>query len=141
MLPALAAGVDGWLGVGDGTTELWPAQIIRRETQAFAQLMAYEIGKPINEARAEVIDGMHMALATTGLGWQPTGHTVASEIPEKDATVLRKPKGVVGLITPWNFPLAVPLWMMLPALLEGNTIGWKPSPLSQRIAGRMMEVL
>lgn len=117
------------------------AQIIRRETQAFAEMMAFEIGKPINEARAEVVEGMHMALATTGLGWQPTGHTVASEIPEKDATVLRKPKGVVGLITPWNFPFAVPLWMMLPALLEGNTIVWKPSPLSQRIAGRMMEVL
>lgn len=117
------------------------ARIIRRDTQAFAGLMALEIGKPINEARAEVIEGMHMALATTGLGWQPSGHTVASEIPEKDATVLRKPKGVVGLVTPWNFPFAVPLWMMLPALLEGNTVVWKPSPLSQAMAGRMMEAL
>src|SRR5262249_11139364 len=62
-----------------------------------------------------------------GTGRMPIGACVASEIPEKDAYLRRKPWGVVAVITPWNFPFAVPLWMLGPSLLEGNTAVFKPS--------------
>ena len=62
-----------------------------------------------------------------GTGRMPFGEVIASEIAEKDVTVRRKPWGVVAVITPWNFPFAVPLWMLGPSLLEGNTAVFKPS--------------
>jgi aldehyde dehydrogenase (NAD+) len=70
----------------------------------------------------------------------PTGQIVASEIPEKDAYVRRKPWGVVAVITPWNFPFAVPLWMLGPSLLEGNTAVFKPSEDTPAVGQRLVEL-
>src|SRR3984957_16669021 len=87
------------------------AQLVKRETDNLARLMALECGKVITECRAEVIEGLHMIQYVFGTGRMPFGEVLASEIAEKDAFMRRKPWGVVAVITPWNFPFAVPLWM------------------------------
>jgi aldehyde dehydrogenase (NAD+) len=116
------------------------AHIIHRETDALAQLMARECGKTLAECRAEVIEGLHMVQYVFGTGRMPTGQILASEIAEKDAYVHRKPKGVVAVITPWNFPFAVPLWMLGPSLVEGNTAVFKPSEDTPAIGQRLVEL-
>src|SRR3954464_4527728 len=116
------------------------AQIVKRETDNLARLMARECGKVITECRAEVIEGLHMIQYVFGTGRMPMGDVVASEIPEKDAFVRRKPRGVVAVITPWNFPFAVPLWMLGPSLVEGNTVVFKPSEDTPAIGQRLTEL-
>ena len=94
----------------------------------------------MTECKAEVIEGLHMVQFVFGTGRMPTGTVLASEIPEKDAFVRRKPWGVAAVITPWNFPFAVPLWMLGPSLLEGNTIVFKPSEDTPAIGQRLIEL-
>ncbi|HEY3788240.1 MAG TPA: aldehyde dehydrogenase family protein, partial [Urbifossiella sp.] len=117
------------------------AQLIKRDTDELATLMARECGKNITECRAEVIEGLHMVQYVFGVGRQGHfGEVIASEIPEKDAFTRRKPWGVVAVITPWNFPFAVPLWMLGPSLLEGNTCVFKPSEETPAIGQRLVEL-
>ena len=117
------------------------AQLIKRDTDDLATLMARECGKNITECRAEVIEGLHMVQYVFSVGRQGHfGDVVASEIPEKDAFVRRKPWGVVAVITPWNFPFAVPLWMLGPSLLEGNTCIFKPSEETPAVGQRLVEL-
>lgn len=116
------------------------AKLIERETDALARLMARECGKNITECRAEVVEGLHMVQYVFGTGRMPVGDIIASEIPEKDAFVLRKPWGVAAVITPWNFPFAVPLWMLGPSLLEGNTTVFKPSEDTPAVGQRLTEL-
>ncbi len=115
-------------------------QIIKREVESLANLMTFECGKVRNECRAEVIEGLHMVQYVFGTGRMPVGQIVASEIPEKDAFIRRKPWGVAAVITPWNFPFAVPLWMLGPTLLEGNTVVFKPSEDTPTIGQRLIEL-
>jgi aldehyde dehydrogenase (NAD+) len=116
------------------------AQIVKRETDNLARLMARECGKVVTECRAEVVEGLHMIQYVFGTGRMPTGDIVASEIAEKDAFMRRKPWGVVAVITPWNFPFAVPLWMLGPSLVEGNTAVFKPSEDTPAIGQRLVEL-
>src|SRR5262245_2637534 len=116
------------------------ARLIDRETDNLATLMAHECGKTLAECRAEVIEGLHMVQYVFGTGRMPVGFIVASEIAEKDAFVRRKPKGVVAVITPWNFPFAVPLWMLGPSLVEGNTAVYKPSEDTAAVGQRLVEL-
>jgi aldehyde dehydrogenase (NAD+) len=117
------------------------AQLIKRDTDALATLMARECGKNITECRAEVVEGLHMVQYVFGTGRQGVyGEVIASEIAEKDAFVRRKPWGVVAVVTPWNFPFAVPLWMLGPSLLEGNTCVFKPSEETPAVAQRLVEL-
>jgi aldehyde dehydrogenase (NAD+) len=116
------------------------AQLIQRDTDQLATLMARECGKNITECRAEVVEGLHMVQYVFGTGRMPVGEIVASEIAEKDAFIRRKPWGVVAVITPWNFPFAVPLWMLGPSLLEGNTTVYKPSEDTPTIGQRLVEL-
>ncbi|MFL5341325.1 MAG: aldehyde dehydrogenase family protein [Gemmataceae bacterium] len=116
------------------------AQLIHREADNLARLMARECGKVVTECRAEVIEGLHMVQYVFGTGRMPTGLIVDSEIPEKDAFVRRKPWGVVAVITPWNVPFAVPLWMLGPSILEGNTAVFKPSEDTPAVGQRLVEL-
>lgn len=116
------------------------AQIVKREVDNLAELMARECGKVISECRAEVVEGLHMIQYVFGTGRMPIGDVLASEIAEKDAFMRRKPWGVVAVITPWNFPFAVPLWMLGPSLLEGNTAVFKPSEDTPAIGQRLVEL-
>jgi aldehyde dehydrogenase (NAD+) len=116
------------------------AQLVKRDTDDLARLMARECGKVVTECRAEVVEGLHMIQYVFGTGRSPIGDIVASEIPEKDAFIRRKPWGVVAVITPWNFPFAVPLWMLCPSLLEGNTAVFKPSEDTPAVGQRIVEL-
>jgi aldehyde dehydrogenase (NAD+) len=116
------------------------AQLVKRDADALAQLMARECGKVLGECKAEVIEGLHMIQYVFGTGRMPVGDIVASEIAEKDAYMRRKPWGVVAVITPWNFPFAVPLWMLGPSLLEGNAAVFKPSEDTPAIGQRLVEL-
>jgi aldehyde dehydrogenase (NAD+) len=117
------------------------AQLVKRDTDAIATLMARECGKNVTECRAEVVEGLHMVQYVFGTGRTGIyGEVVASEIPEKDAYTRRKPWGVVAVITPWNFPFAVPLWMLGPSLLEGNTAVFKPSEDTPAVGQKLVEL-
>ena len=102
--------------------------------------MARECGKVVTESRAEVVEGLHMIQYVFGAGRMPMGDVLASEIAEKDMFMRRKPWGVAAVITPWNFPFAVPLWMLGPSLLEGNTVVFKPSEDTPAIGQRLVEL-
>jgi len=116
------------------------AQLVKRDTDSLAKLMAQECGKVLTECRAEVVEGLHMIQYVFGTGRMPMGDVLASEIPEKDAFMRRKPWGVVAVITPWNFPFAVPLWMLGPSLVEGNTAVFKPSEDTPAIGQRLVQL-
>ena len=114
-------------------------EALKAETGEMARLVAKEAGKSLNEARADVIEGIHMAQYMFGQARMPYGEVVASEIAEKDAYMLRKPKGVVAVITPWNFPVAIPIWLITPSLLQGNTVVFKPSEETPLVGQRLVE--
>jgi aldehyde dehydrogenase (NAD+) len=116
------------------------ARLIQRDLDDLAAVMARENGKLLNEARAEIVEGLHMVQYVFGTARQPIGDVVASEIEAKDLYVRRKPRGVVAVITPWNFPFAVPLWMLAPSLLEGNTVVFKPSEETPEIGERLVKL-
>ena len=116
-------------------------QIVKRAHEDLARLMAREAGKPINESRADVTEGIHMAQYVFGAARMPSGAIVASEIPEKDAFIRRRPKGVMAVITPWNFPFAIPMWLLGPSLVEGNTAVFKPSEETPALGQRIGELL
>jgi aldehyde dehydrogenase (NAD+) len=116
------------------------AQIVKREIDSLALLMARECGKVVTECRAEVVEGLHMIQYVFGTGRMPSGEILSSEIAEKDAYMRRKPWGVAAVITPWNFPFAVPLWMLGPSLVEGNTVVFKPSEDTPAVGQRIVEL-
>ncbi|HEX3997189.1 MAG TPA: aldehyde dehydrogenase family protein [Pirellulales bacterium] len=116
------------------------AALIQSDVEQLATLLAMECGKVLDEARAEVIEGLHMVQYVFGTARQPVGSIAASEIVGKDLFVRRKPRGVVGVITPWNFPFAVPFWMLAPSLLEGNTVVFKPSEETPAIGEHLVRL-
>lgn len=115
-------------------------ELTKANAADLAKLMARESGKAINESRADVTEGIHMAQYNFGRSRMAYGEVLASEIAEKDAYMLRKPKGVVAAITPWNFPFAIPLWLICPAILEGNTVVFKPSEDTPAVGHRLVEL-
>lgn len=107
------------------------AQLIKANHVLLRDTISIETGKNLNESHAEVIEALHMCQYVAAAGRQPYGECVASELPTKDSFVVRKPRGVVAVIAPWNFPLAIgSFWSAAPALLEGNTVVHKPSELT-----------
>ncbi|SFK65754.1 aldehyde dehydrogenase (NAD+) [Halogranum rubrum] len=115
---------------------------LRERTDELAEVVTKECGKEISEGRADVIEAYHMVEWAAADARHPKGDVVPSEIPSKDAYMRRKPRGVVGCITPWNFPVAIPFWHMAVALVEGNTVVWKPAeqtPWCGQIIAEMFE--
>ena len=117
------------------------AQIIERRRDDLAAVISIETGKNYNESIAEVNEALHMAQYAFGSGRDPMGEAVASEIPEKDCYMLRKPKGVIAIVSPFNFPVAIgAFWCAAPALVEGNTVILKPSedaPMSSHMCAEI----
>lgn len=106
-------------------------KLIEKEQENLSYIISLETGKSLNEAKAEVLESLHMCQWVSAQGRESCGDWKASEIAQKDAYVIRKPKGVVAVISPWNFPLAIgSFWTTGPALLEGNTVVHKPSELT-----------
>lgn len=107
------------------------AKLVERDQYQLAEIISLETGKSLNEASAEVTEALHMCQWVAAQGREPCGNWMASEIATKDAYVIRKPKGVVLVISPWNFPLAIgSFWTTGPALVEGNVVIHKPSELT-----------
>jgi len=113
--------------------------LVKAETDEIARLVAQEAGKTLNEARADVIEGIHMAQYMFGYARMPQGQALPSEIAQKDAYMLRKPKGVVSVITPWNFPFAIPIWLITPSLLQGNSCVFKPSEETPLVGEKLVD--
>lgn len=103
-------------------------EVVKAEADNIAICIASEVGKSLNECVAEINEAIHMAEYTFGKSRTSVGDILPSEIAGKDTFVIRKPKGVVAIVSPWNFPLAIGgFWCAAPALLEGNTVVFKPS--------------
>jgi alpha-ketoglutaric semialdehyde dehydrogenase len=117
------------------------ALLLRDRKEELARTMTREMGKVLEEARGDVQEAIDMAEFAAGLGRRPNGETIPSELPDKFCFTWREPVGVVGLITPWNFPVAVPSWKLLPALAAGNTIVFKPAEDTPLCGLRLAEVL
>ena len=110
------------------------AQLIKQNHEKLQNTISLETGKNLNESHAEVIEALHMCQFAAASGREPYGQCVASELATKDSYVIRKPRGVVAVISPWNFPLAIgSFWCAAPALVEGNTIVHKPSELTPMV--------
>ena len=121
---------------GPGKAEVlnrW-ASVIQGKLEELAQLMAREVGKPIQEAWGEAARAVAILRYFAGEAVREAGEVVPSQLPETLQFSLRVPLGVVGLVTPWNFPVAIPLWKVAPALAFGNAVVLKPSELSSACA-------
>ncbi|HEY4552580.1 MAG TPA: aldehyde dehydrogenase family protein [Bacillaceae bacterium] len=101
--------------------------LMRERKERLSQLLTMENGKVIEEARGEVQEGIDMAFYMAGEGRRLFGQTTPAELKDKFAMSVRAPVGVVGIITPWNFPIAIATWKSFPAIVAGNSVVWKPA--------------
>ncbi|MDP2908679.1 MAG: aldehyde dehydrogenase family protein [Nanoarchaeota archaeon] len=115
--------------------------LLKKNKEALARLVTTEMGKVLNEARGDVQEAIDVFEYMAGEGRRLFGHTTPSELRDKFCMTVRKPLGVVGLITPWNFPIAIPAWKIAPALICGNAIVFKPSSDTPLCAVRLVEIL
>jgi acyl-CoA reductase-like NAD-dependent aldehyde dehydrogenase len=105
-------------------------EILRRDKEKIAREMTREMGKVLAETRGDVQEAIDMTYLMAGEGRRLFGVTTPSELPNKFNMAVRMPLGVAGLITPWNFPIAIPSWKTMPALVCGNTVVIKPASLT-----------
>jgi alpha-ketoglutaric semialdehyde dehydrogenase len=98
------------------------ADAIDAHAERIAQDMTAEMGKPLREARLETARAATILRFAAGEAWRPIGEVYAASVPLQRLYTVRRPVGVVGLITPWNFPIAIPVWKLAPALIHGNTV-------------------
>jgi alpha-ketoglutaric semialdehyde dehydrogenase len=117
------------------------AQLLLERKEQFAREMTEEMGKVINEARGDVQEAIDMTFYMAGEGRRMYGQTTPSELQNKFNMSVRKPFGVCGIITPWNFPMAIPSWKIMPAIMTGNTVVFKPATYTPRSAVRFVQVL
>jgi acyl-CoA reductase-like NAD-dependent aldehyde dehydrogenase len=117
------------------------AQILKKRKEELARLVVLEMGKVVAEARGDVQEAIDVFEYMAGEGRRLFGHTTPSELREKFCMTVRRPVGVVGLITPWNFPFAIPAWKLSGALICGNGIVFKPSSDTPLCAFTLVEIL
>jgi len=98
------------------------AAAIEARAERIAQDMTAEMGKPLRESRLEALRAAAILRYSAGEAWRPAGEMYEPSVPNQRLYTLRRPLGVVGLITPWNFPIAIPVWKLAPALIYGNTV-------------------
>ncbi len=124
-----------------GTVLLKAAELLDRRVEGVAKEMTREEGKTLPEAKGEVARAVNIFRFFGGEGARLCGETVPSERPGVFAFTFRKPLGVVSLLTPWNFPIAIPAWKMAPALVAGNSLVIKPASLAPLCTVRLVECL
>jgi aldehyde dehydrogenase (NAD+) len=117
------------------------AGLLEETKDELSHLMTREMGKTLKEARGDVQEGIDFAWFMAGQSRAPMGETVPSELPRKFSFTLRHPIGVVGLITPWNFPIAIPTWKTWPAILAGNCVVLKAAEDTPLCAQRLLELI
>jgi aldehyde dehydrogenase (NAD+) len=116
-------------------------QLLEQNKEDLARTITIEMGKVLTEARGEVQEAIDMTFLMAGEGRRLFGKTTTSELKDKFSMAVRRPLGIVGLITPWNFPIAIPSWKIMPALIAGNTIVFKPSSDTPLCAIKFVEIL
>ncbi|WP_371320174.1 aldehyde dehydrogenase family protein [Chengkuizengella axinellae] len=117
------------------------AEELKKRKQELSELMTLEMGKVITESEGEVQEAIDMAYYMGGEGRRLTGEVVPSELPNKMAMAVREPLGVIGAISAFNFPIAVPSWKIFPSLIIGNTVVWKPSPNTSATAAAFVKCM
>jgi alpha-ketoglutaric semialdehyde dehydrogenase len=117
------------------------AELMEERKEELARLMTREMGKVLTESRGDVQEAIDMGKFIAGEGRRAFGETVPSELRDKWAMTMRQPFGVIGCITPWNFPMAIPSWKIFPAVMAGNTVVLKPAEDTPLCALRFVEVL
>ncbi len=117
------------------------AEIMRRDKEKIAREMTREMGKVLDETKGDVQEAIDLAYLMAGEGRRLFGYTTPSELKNKFNMCVRMPLGVVGLITPWNFPIAIPAWKCMPALVAGNTVVIKPASLTPLSVVMLAEAL
>jgi len=117
------------------------ARILQERKEEFSVLMTKEMGKVLSETRGDVQEAIDITNYAAGEGRRMLGETTTSELKEKFCMTLLRPIGVVGLITPWNFPVAIPAWKIMPALVAGNSIVFKPASDTPLLALKLVKVL
>ena len=124
---------------GDMMRKVGDMLVARKEE--LAREMTREMGKVLVETRGDVQEGIDTAYYASSEGRRLFGHTVPSELPNKFAMAIRVPIGVAGIITPWNFPMAIPTWKIFPAVLSGNTVVFKPATDTPKTAAALVEIM
>src|SRR3989338_433460 len=124
-----------------GEILLKAAQLLRQRKEALARLVTLQMGKVLPEARGDVQEAIDVTEYMAGEGRRLFGHTTPSELPDKLCMTLRRPIGVCGLITPWNFPTAIPAWKITAALICGNPVVFKPASDTPLCAYKLVETL
>jgi aldehyde dehydrogenase (NAD+) len=124
-----------------GEILLRAARIMRERKDELGALVTTEMGKVIAEGRGDVQESIDFLEYIAGEGRRLLGETTPSELPNKFCMTVRQPLGVVGCITPWNFPTAIPTWKIGAALISGNTIVFKPASLTPLCVARLAEIL
>ena len=115
--------------------------LLAEHKERISRAMTREMGKVIAEARGDVQEGIDIAFLMAGEGRRMFGDTVPSELPDKWAMSIRQPIGIAGIISPWNFPIAIPCWKMMPALVAGNTVVFKPASDTPHCAVLLVELM
>ncbi len=115
--------------------------LMAQHKERLARAMTREMGKVLSEARGDVQEGIDIAYLMAGEGRRMFGDTTPSELPDKWAMSIRQPVGIAGIITPWNFPMAIPCWKIMPALVSGNVVVFKPSSDTPHCATLLVELM
>ena len=115
--------------------------LLAQHKERLSRAMTREMGKVLAEARGDVQEGIDIAYLMAGEGRRLFGETTPSELPNKWAMSVREPIGIAGIITPWNFPIAIPCWKMMPALVTGNTVVFKPASDTPHCAALIVELM
>src|ERR1700733_8901320 len=116
------------------------AALMEKQKDALARTLCREEGKTLKESLVEVQRSINILEFTAGEGRRMGGHTIPSESAKNIAYTIKQPLGVVGAITPWNFPVAIPVWKVAPALVAGNAVVLKPAELTPECAAKVVEI-
>jgi alpha-ketoglutaric semialdehyde dehydrogenase len=141
---AARAALPGWRSLPAprrGEILFRAGELLIRNKQRLGELVTTEMGKVLAEGLGDVQEAIDIAFYMAGEGRRLQGETVPSELPDKDCKSMREPLGVVALVTPWNFPVAIPAWKLFAALICGNTVVLKPSSDTPACAAALVEVL
>lgn len=116
------------------------ARLLEEHKEELAQILTREEGKTIAESRGELQRSINVADFCAGESRRMNGETIQSELPANFAYTIKQPLGVVACVTPWNFPVAIPVWKVAPALVAGNTVVFKPATLTPASGIRIVEL-
>src|SRR5947207_6308498 len=116
------------------------ARLLEEHKEQLAEILTREEGKTLAESRGELQRSINVAEFCAGESRRMNGETIQSELPSNFAYTIKQPLGVVACVTPWNFPVAIPVWKIAPALVAGNAVVFKPATLTPATAVRIVEL-